>query len=137
MSAHRVVQRAAVPGTARVCFYHIYKRIKIIPFSHIFQLSRQIHIQKQAQIPISITNFQIKRTRGYSTKPSMDLSGVFPPIPTPFENGPEENISWEKLKFNMDKWNATPIKGYLVQGSNGEYCYLTMEERVEMVKKVC
>jgi dihydrodipicolinate synthase/N-acetylneuraminate lyase len=23
-----------------------------------------------------------------------------------------------------------------VQGSNGEYCYLTLEERVQMVKKV-
>ena len=68
--------------------------------------------------------------------PSIDLSGIFPPIPTPFENGPEEKISWDMLKFNMDKWNDTPIKGYLVQGSNGEYCYLTLEERIEMVKKV-
>lgn len=30
----------------------------------------------------------------------------------------------------------TCIIGYVVQGSNGEYAYLTPEERVELVKKV-
>jgi 4-hydroxy-2-oxoglutarate aldolase len=28
------------------------------------------------------------------------------------------------------------LRGYLVQGSNGEYCYLSYEERIEMIKKV-
>ena len=31
--------------------------------------------------------------------PSIHLSGIFPPIPTPFENGPEEKISWDMLFF--------------------------------------
>jgi len=29
-----------------------------------------------------------------------------------------------------------PTLGYVVQGSNGEYAFLTLEERVEMVKRV-
>jgi 4-hydroxy-2-oxoglutarate aldolase len=64
----------------------------------------------------------------------LDIFGIFPPIPTPFRS--DEEIDYPALKSNMEKWNSTNIKGYLVQGSNGEYCYLTLEERIEMVKKV-
>ena len=65
---------------------------------------------------------------------SLDLTGMYPPITTPFN--PDESIAWDKLKANLDKWNQTDLRGYLVQGSNGEYCYLSDEERVEMIKKV-
>ena len=38
----------------------------------------------------------------------------------------------------MEKWNQIDLlRGYLVQGSNGEYCYLTPNERIEMIEKVC
>ena len=66
---------------------------------------------------------------------SLDLKGMFPPITTPFNQ--DESIAWDKLKDNMDKWNKTGLRGYLVQGSNGEYCYLSDQERVDMIKKVC
>ena len=65
---------------------------------------------------------------------TLDISGVYPPIPTPFSE--DEEINYAALESNMKKWNDTKIRGYLVQGSNGEYCYLTIEERVQMVKKV-
>lgn len=64
----------------------------------------------------------------------LDLSGVYPPITTPFNS--DESIAWDKLQENIGKLNQVPIKGYLVQGSNGEYCYLSHEERVEMIRKV-
>ena len=64
----------------------------------------------------------------------LDISGIFPPIPTPFRD--DEEINYPALESNLHKWNGTKVKGYLVQGSNGEYCYLTLEERVQMVKKV-
>ena len=60
------------------------------------------------------------------------LKGIFPPIPTPFEN---DEVSYDKLKFNIDKWNQTPISGYVVMGSNGESAYLTMDEKIELITK--
>ena len=70
-----------------------------------------------------------------STSKTMDISGVYPPITTPFN--PDESIAWDELKNNLTKWNKVDtLRGYLVQGSNGEYCYLTNEERVEMIKRV-
>jgi len=68
-----------------------------------------------------------------STK-NVDLSGVFPPITTPFDNN--EEVAWDKLEENMEKWNKKGFRGYVVHGSNGEYPYLTPEERVEMVRRV-
>ena len=64
----------------------------------------------------------------------MDISGIYPPIPTPFRV--DEEIDYTALELNLNQWNKTNVRGYLVQGSNGEYCYLTLEERVQMVKKV-
>ena len=64
----------------------------------------------------------------------LDISGIFPPIPTPFRC--DEEIDYVALESNLKKWNSTGVRGYLVQGSNGEYCFLSMEERVQMVKKV-
>ena len=48
----------------------------------------------------------------------------------------DETIAWNKLEENLSKMNAMKLRGYLVQGSNGEYCYLSAEERVEMIKRV-
>nr|XP_045625355.1 4-hydroxy-2-oxoglutarate aldolase, mitochondrial-like [Procambarus clarkii] len=64
----------------------------------------------------------------------VDLRGVFPPIPTPFN--PDETIAYDKLASNLAIWNKIPFRGLVVEGSNGEYVYLTREERVELVKRV-
>lgn len=72
--------------------------------------------------------------RRLSVGKGLDLTGIYPPIPTPFNT--DESIAWDKLKENMKKWNEFPLRGFLVQGSNGEFCYLTEEERIEMIKVV-
>ena len=41
----------------------------------------------------------------------VDLSGVFPPIPTPFTE--KENIDWENLKLNLNKWENIDFRGEL------------------------
>lgn len=64
----------------------------------------------------------------------LDLGGVYPPIATPFDA--DENILYDKLDSNLQIWNNAPFKGYVVQGSNGEYVYLTKDERVQMVEHV-
>ena len=61
----------------------------------------------------------------------MKLSGVWPPICTPFENGA---LALDKLKKNFDRWNGTGLSGFLVLGSNGEVVYLNEKERLAMVE---
>eukprot|EP00095_Tigriopus_kingsejongensis_P000938 maker-scaffold360_size197209-snap-gene-0.34 protein:Tk00938 transcript:maker-scaffold360_size197209-snap-gene-0.34-mRNA-1 annotation:"probable 4-hydroxy-2-oxoglutarate mitochondrial-like isoform 1" len=73
-------------------------------------------------------------SRAMSGNAGPDLTGVYPPITTPFNE--DESIAWDKLEQNIAKLNDTPLRGYLVQGSNGEYCYLTPQERVNMIEKV-
>lgn len=60
----------------------------------------------------------------------MDVS-IIPPIPTPFDN---ENVSLEKLQFNLDKLMSTKVAGALVLGSNGESVFLTDQERCSLIE---
>jgi len=46
---------------------------------------------------------------GVSTDRRLDLSGVYPPITTPFDN--KENVDYNKLEFNMQRWNDILFKG--------------------------
>lgn len=48
---------------------------------------------------------------------SLDVSGIFPPIVTPFEAN--EEVSYGKLTENFSKWNDIPFRGkiYLFQES--------------------
>jgi len=39
----------------------------------------------------------------------LDLSGIFPPIATPFDAS--ENIDYKKLDFNLRRWNDIPFSG--------------------------
>ncbi|MDZ7289987.1 MAG: dihydrodipicolinate synthase family protein [candidate division KSB1 bacterium] len=60
----------------------------------------------------------------------LDLQGIFPPIPTAFENG---RLAPHRLQENLTKWNDTGLSGYLVLGSNGEAPLLTETEKRELV----
>ena len=61
----------------------------------------------------------------------LDIKGVIPPVPTPFENG---RVACERLAENIRRWCRTGISGLLVLGSNGEYVYLTGEEKRQVVQ---
>ena len=62
----------------------------------------------------------------------ISLSGIFPPIPTPFKA--DEEIAFDRLQFNLERWNKEPLSGHVVGGSNGEFVFLTLDERVEVVR---
>jgi hypothetical protein len=48
--------------------------------------------------------------RYYSrTAALVDLSGVFPPIPTPFNK--DESIAYDKLARNIQHWEKIPFQG--------------------------
>lgn len=62
------------------------------------------------------------------------LSGIFAPIVTPFNE--EGEIDFEALKRNIEKMNQTPLRGYFVLGTNGEFRSLSYEEKIEITKVV-
>jgi 4-hydroxy-2-oxoglutarate aldolase len=64
---------------------------------------------------------------------NLDLHGIFPPIATPFING---KVAYDQLASNVAKWNRTGLKGVVVLGSNGEYVYLSEEEKRTVVDTV-
>ncbi|MEX2272030.1 MAG: dihydrodipicolinate synthase family protein [Vicinamibacterales bacterium] len=49
---------------------------------------------------------------------SLDLSGVFPPVPTPF--AADESIAPAALQHNLSHMLRAPLRGVVVLGSNGE-----------------
>jgi 4-hydroxy-2-oxoglutarate aldolase len=61
----------------------------------------------------------------------MKLTGVMPPITTPFQDG---KLATDQLKKNFQKWNKTGLSGYLVLGSNGEAVYLNESEKIKVVE---
>lgn len=61
------------------------------------------------------------------------LSTILIPITTPFEN---DEISFSRLKLNLDKYNGTEIGGFVVGGSNGETILLTEYERISLIAHV-
>ncbi len=63
----------------------------------------------------------------------MTLSGIFPPIVTPFRNG---EVDTDALAFNVEKWNETGLAGYVVLGSTGEFVHLTPAERDQVISTV-
>jgi 4-hydroxy-2-oxoglutarate aldolase len=57
----------------------------------------------------------------------MVLSGVFPPLTTPFAS--DGSVSLADLKHNIQQYNRTNLAGYVVLGSTGESVLLMNAER--------
>lgn len=58
------------------------------------------------------------------------LSGVFTPNATPFLN---EEVAYDKIAENIERYNQTKLKGYMPLGSNGEFRSLTDEESINII----
>lgn len=58
--------------------------------------------------------------------------GIYTPIVTPFKK--DESIDYEKLTINLERLGKTPLDGIVVLGSNGEFVYLSYEEKLDLVK---
>jgi 4-hydroxy-2-oxoglutarate aldolase len=61
------------------------------------------------------------------------LSGIFPALTTPFEKG---NVSFSKLKSNIEKYNAFNLAGYVVLGSTGEGTMMSESEGLKAIETV-
>lgn len=54
------------------------------------------------------------------------FDGVFIPVTTPFRG---EDVAPERLAENLRRWSQTPLSGFVVLGSTGEFPMLSEEER--------
>lgn len=62
----------------------------------------------------------------------LDLSGIHPPIPIPFNE--EAELALDRLRENLARWCATELAGFVVLGSNGETVHLTEKEKRGMLQ---
>jgi 4-hydroxy-2-oxoglutarate aldolase len=62
----------------------------------------------------------------------MLLSGIFPPITTPFY--PDGEVYFKKIEANVERYSRTPVAGIVVQGSTGEAILLSDQERRDVLK---
>lgn len=68
------------------------------------------------------------------TAVTLSLSGIFPPIPTPFDAS--GGVHYAALTDNLTRWNQHALAGYVVLGSNGEAPYLGWEEKLRVLETV-
>lgn len=54
------------------------------------------------------------------------LKGVFIPTVTPFIN---QKLNITALRHNIERWNGTPVAGYMPLGSNGEFAHMDDPEQ--------
>jgi 4-hydroxy-2-oxoglutarate aldolase len=62
------------------------------------------------------------------------MAGVFVPISTPFREN--EHVDYTALRFNLERYAASGVLGYLALGSNGENRSLTEEEKLEVLRTI-
>jgi 4-hydroxy-2-oxoglutarate aldolase len=56
------------------------------------------------------------------------LAGVYPPLPTPFDDNGD--LDTGALRDNLARLGTTGLRGFVILGSNGEYVYLEEEEKL-------
>ncbi|XP_031246198.1 4-hydroxy-2-oxoglutarate aldolase, mitochondrial isoform X2 [Mastomys coucha] len=64
----------------------------------------------------------------------VDIAGIYPPVTTPFTATAE--VDYGKLEENLNRLATFPFRGFVVQGSTGEFPFLTSLERLEVVSRV-
>lgn len=63
---------------------------------------------------------------------TQNLSGIFPPVATPFNSDGELMIDW--FNENIERLGETGPAGFLVAGSQGENAYLSDDEKLLLVE---
>lgn len=60
------------------------------------------------------------------------VSGIIPAIPTPFT--PDGELNLEQFQKNLTRHNQSPLSGYVIGGSNGEFVLLEEDEKIQVVE---
>jgi 4-hydroxy-2-oxoglutarate aldolase len=61
------------------------------------------------------------------------LRGIIAAIPTPFDD--DESLRLGALESNLKRWKETPLAGYTVLGTTGEFVHLTTDEKKAVLSK--
>ncbi len=61
------------------------------------------------------------------------LSGIAAPIATPFIN---QEVSYDRLKSNMQQYKKTGLAGFFALGSNGESMFLSESEKLKVLEVI-
>lgn len=62
----------------------------------------------------------------------LSFEGAFSPIPTPFDE--QGMVAHDRFAENIEKWCKTDLAGLLALGSNGEFTYLSEQEKIDVLK---
>lgn len=65
-------------------------------------------------------------------KKVIQLHGIYPPIPTSFDDNGA--VAVEAIKKNLSSLNRFALRGYVILGSNGEFVMLSKEEKALVMK---
>lgn len=60
----------------------------------------------------------------------MSFEGVYPPVLTPFRG---DEVAYDKLATNLHRLNESPLTGYVMLGSTGEFPLLSESEKERIV----
>src|SRR5260370_40075738 len=77
------------------------------------------------------TNDERPTTSNHQLGLTMLLSGIFPPITTPFY--PDGEVYYRKIETNVERYSRTPVAGIVVLGSTGEAILLSDQERRDVL----
>ncbi len=61
------------------------------------------------------------------------FKGIYAPIATPFA---DDQIDKQALRANLDRYSASRLAGLVVLGSNGEFAYLDIDEKMFLIEFV-
>src|ERR1700680_4583142 len=78
------------------------------------------------------TNDERPTTSNHQLGLTMLLSGIFPPITTPFY--PDGEVYYKKIEANVERYSRTPVSGIVVLGSTGEAILLSDQEHRDVLK---
>lgn len=62
----------------------------------------------------------------------LKIRGVLPPMITPFKTGGQLDL--DAHLNNIERWNATDLRGLVVLGSNSETAYLNESEKLQLIE---
>lgn len=62
----------------------------------------------------------------------MQFEGIFPVVPTPLNDN--ESVNLRGLEHLVDHYITSGCQGLVILGSNGEYPYFTLEERLKIIE---
>ena len=85
--------------------------------------------------PPSLSAHQPSRTRpaGRPYNVVMQLTGVFAPLPTPFDEAGALDVV--RLRAALPTWIRSPLTGFVVLGTNGEAGLLTDTEAARVIEE--